>query len=77
MWPKICITVMAVYVLQNLLSVSRIVTSMVSKRISPIPGVKSCMNCKRTVSFGSRAMLSLVKVIRTFAGVVVVTRIDV
>ena len=61
----------------NSLSVSMMVMSMVSRRISPNCGVNGGINLRRTVSFGFRAMLSLVKVMLTIAGVVCVTRIDV
>ena len=53
------------------------VMSIVSRRISPICEVNSGVNIRRTVLFGSGAMLSLVKVNWTIAGVVGVTWIDV
>lgn len=53
------------------------VMSIVSRRISPIGGMNRGVNLRQTVSFGSRAMLSLVKVTWTIAGLVGVTRTDV
>lgn len=61
----------------NLLSVSRMVISMVSKRNSLIGGETLGLSLKRTVSFGSRATLSLNKLIRTVASVSCVTKIGV
>ena len=70
----LCFLVSPIY---NLLSVSMTVMSIVSRRISPIGEVNCGVNLRRTVLFGSWAMLSLVKVTWTIAGANGVTRTDV
>ena len=50
---------------------------MVSKTISPVSSWDVGTSLKRTVSFGSRATLSIIKLIRTFTFVVSRTRINV